>query len=112
MAPVVGDVVITELHPNPHAVTDGAGEWFELLVLADVDLNGLQLGKALGDVRVTLQSSECARVSAGTYVLFATSAESVTNGGLANVNFVVDLALSSTGGGLVVAHDDVVLDGS
>lgn len=110
VAPVVGDVVITELHPNPHAVTDGAGEWFELLVLADVDLNGLQLGKVPGEVLATLASSECLRVLQGSYVLLAASSESATNGGLTSVNFVVDLALSSTGGGLVVAHDDVVLD--
>lgn len=108
--PGLGDVVITELHPNPVAVADGAGEWFELLVLAEVDLNGLQLGKVPGDVRTTLASSECARVSPGTYVLFASSAESTTNGGLGNVNFVVDLALASSGGGLFVGYDDVVLD--
>lgn len=110
VAPAVGEVVITELHPNPLAVVDGAGEWFELLVLAEVDLNGLQLGKVPGDVRVTLTSSECVRVTPGTYVLFASSAESTTNGGLTSVNFVADLTLGSTGGGLFVGHDDVVLD--
>ena len=63
--PTEGDLVITELHPNPMAVADGEGEWFEVLVQAEVDLNGLQLGKVPGTVLTTLSSSECLSVSQG-----------------------------------------------
>jgi hypothetical protein len=94
--PTEGDVVITELHPNPMAVADGEGEWFEVLVQAEVDLNGLQLGKVPGTVLTTLSSSECLSVSPGTYVLFASSDDSATNGGMANVDFVVDLPLGNS----------------
>ena len=108
--PTEGDLIITELHPNPMAVADGAGEWFEVLVQAEVDLNGVQLGKVPGTVLTTLSSSECLSVSPGTYVLFAASTDSATNGGLANVDFVADLALSNAGGSVFVGYADVVLD--
>lgn len=108
--PTEGDLVITELHPNPMAVADGEGEWFEVLVQAEVDLNGLQLGKVPGTVVTTLSSSECLSVSPGTYVLFASNDDALTNGGMANVDFVADLALSNSGGSVFVGYADVVLD--
>jgi hypothetical protein len=108
--PTEGDLVITELHPNPMAVADGEGEWFEVLVQAEVDLNGLQLGKVPGTVLTTLSSSECLSVSPGTYVLFAAGTDSATNGGLTNVDFLADLALSNSGGSVFVGYADVVLD--
>src|SRR5690606_25208488 len=40
VSPAVGDLVITEVMPNPAAVGDTDGEWVEVHALADVDLNG------------------------------------------------------------------------
>ncbi len=44
-APGVGDVVFTEMMPNPDLVTDEAGEWIEVLNLsaAAVELDGCEL---------------------------------------------------------------------
>ena len=39
------DLRISEYMANPDAVLDADGEWFEVQVLADVDLNGLQIGQ-------------------------------------------------------------------
>ncbi|MCB9627587.1 MAG: lamin tail domain-containing protein [Sandaracinaceae bacterium] len=108
--PSEGDLVITELHPNPNAVLDGEGEWFEVLALADVDLNGLELGKVAGTVLETLSDPSCLSVSAGTYLVFAANADSATNGGVDPVNFVADLALANSGGSLFVGYDGGVLD--
>ncbi|MEZ4365399.1 MAG: hypothetical protein R2939_03815 [Kofleriaceae bacterium] len=84
--PVVGDLVITEIMPSPDAVADEQGEWFEVLALADVDLNGLGLERA-GDSRApdVVTNESCLRVTAGTYVVFARSSNVDTNGGLADV---------------------------
>ncbi|MEZ4323999.1 MAG: lamin tail domain-containing protein [Polyangiales bacterium] len=108
--PAEGDLVITELHQNPSAVADGDGEWFELLALADVDLNGLQLGRVADTVLETLESADCLSVTAGTYVLFAASDDALTNGGLGSVDHVVDIALSNSGGSLFVGYAGNVLD--
>ncbi len=44
--PGPGDLVITEVMPSPAAVADADGEWFEVRVLRDVDLNGIGLDRA------------------------------------------------------------------
>ncbi|MBA3459411.1 MAG: lamin tail domain-containing protein [Deltaproteobacteria bacterium] len=48
MAPGPGDLVITEVMPNPSAVADAMGEWFEVQAMRDIDLNGLSVDR-VGD---------------------------------------------------------------
>ena len=45
VAPQPGDLVIDEVMPNPDKVSDSNGEWFEVAVEKDVDLNGLRAGQ-------------------------------------------------------------------
>jgi hypothetical protein len=112
--PGPGDLVITEVMPNPAAVTDADGEWFELLVRADVDLNGLQLYK-LDDtgaamLEQTVDDDACVAVAAGTRLLFARETESASNGGLPVVDHALGFGLVNADAGVAVGIDDVVLD--
>lgn len=76
--PAVGDLTISEWMPDPTAVNDAAGEWAELRVTKDVDLNGLQIGNAT--LGLPLISSKCLRAEAGSFVVFARSTDPSLNG--------------------------------
>ncbi|MEZ4449635.1 MAG: lamin tail domain-containing protein [Nannocystaceae bacterium] len=108
--PGPGDLVITEYMADPKAVADASGEWFELLVTQDVDLNGLQLGKQPDKVEATLAAAECLHYPAGSSVVFARSADPAVNGGLPQVDFVVGFSLVNSAGGLFAGIADVILD--
>jgi hypothetical protein len=111
VAPVAGDLVITEFMPDPSAVGDAQGEWFEVLVLADVDLNGLEIGSEVGSVDVTVQpGGDCIAVTSGTRVVFAREADSATNGGLDPVVATFDFGLTNGGGSLFVGIGGEALD--
>src|SRR5690606_7958422 len=72
--PEVGDLVITELMPDPRAVGDDRGEFFEVLATTAVDLNGLQIGRTPGTVEDALPpDGPCLAVDAGERVVFARS---------------------------------------
>ena len=83
VSPTVGDLVITEVMPNPAAVADAEGEWFEAKALSDIDLNGLGLDRA-GDSSNpnVITSPDCIHVAAGSYMLFAQNADMTMNGNL------------------------------
>lgn len=110
VTPGAGDLVVTEFMPNPSAVGDGAGEWFELLINRDVDLNGLQVGKIAPDVEFSLPGGDCLPVTAGTRVIFAVDLNAGTNGNLPRADYLLDMSLSNTSGGIFVAMDDLVID--
>jgi hypothetical protein len=83
VSPGVGEVVITEVMPNPAAVPDADGEWFEVYALEDIDLNGVSIDRAGDSSAPTLvESPTCLKVSAGTYALFAKKTDMAINGGL------------------------------
>lgn len=110
VAPGAGDLVITEWMPDPSEVGDTAGEWFEVLVNANVDLNGLQLGNDSADPDTTLPTTgDCIAVAAGTRVVFARNADAMTNGGISNA-IEASFSLTNSTGALFVGHGDVVID--
>ncbi|MEZ5072679.1 MAG: DUF4493 domain-containing protein [Bacteroidales bacterium] len=65
-----GDLLITEIMPNPAALADTEGEWFELFNATDhaIDLEGLILGRDEGD-RHTI--GESISLAAGAYLVLA-----------------------------------------
>ena len=77
--PMEGDLIITEIMPSP-ATADDTSEWFEIYVNKDVDLNGLELGKTLGDPDTVLTQTACARYPAGTYLVVGRSGDKVARG--------------------------------
>ena len=105
--PVAGDLVITEVMPNPSAVSDTTGEWFEVLVTRDVDLNGVGLDRA-GDTAgpVIISQPTCVRVTTGSRLVFAKSADSLANGGLPAITATFSFALID---GTLAAPGDVQL---
>ena len=102
VAPVVGDLVIDEVMANPATAADADGEWFELYVGRDVDLNGLQLGRAANGAELTLPEGECRRVTAGSHLLFARETDPLVNGGLPAVDVRLTFGLNNTNGDLFV----------
>lgn len=109
VSPTAGQATITEYMANPNVVTDANGEWFEVRFDADVDLNGLQLGK-VGSVLSTVASVDCLRVTAGTYAIFARTADSATNGGLPDAHATFGFNLVNTDGSLAIGVDGTELD--
>jgi hypothetical protein len=83
VAPLPGDLVITEVMPSPAAVSDTLGEWFEVRVMRDVDINELQLDRANDSLAPnTISSASCLRVTTGTHLVFARNTDPAVNGGL------------------------------
>lgn len=81
--PATGDLVITEVMPSPTHVPDLVGEWFEVKATKDVDLNGLGLDRAADTQPADVITSDaCLRLTAGSYAVFARSADSTQNGGI------------------------------
>ena len=124
--PTAGDLLITELHPDPDALlkSGGAGEptgeWFELYAATGFDLNGLDLGKTFPTVLHTVTSATCIPVAADSYVLLSSlgkptnpvnPADLAGNGGLPTPDYeYAGLSLTNTGGGLFVSLQDTQLD--
>jgi len=106
VAPVAGDLVITELMPNPSG-NDNLQEWFEVEVVNDVDLNQLELDR-VGDTRASdvIAAVDCIRVTAGTRLVFARSADPAFNGGLPQVDGLFTFALVA---GSVASPGDIRL---
>ena len=113
IAPEVGDLVITEVMPNPAAVSDTVGEWFEVHALKDVDVNGISLDRA-GDTAAPrpVESPNCLRVSAGTYAVFAKNADMAMNGGLPAAQIMGTFTFSLIDGTVDAPGDVQILLGS
>ena len=111
--PSAGDLVISEWHANPNAVSDANGEWFEVYVDANVDLNGLELscgGTGNWSLEETLTDNNCISVSAGSYVLFARNTDTLANGGLPAVDVPFGFSLNNSNNGLAVGLEGTFLD--
>jgi hypothetical protein len=81
--PMPGDLVITELMPKPRTISATTGQWFEVLATNDVDLNGVGLDRANDSSAATIiNSATCIRLRAGSYGVFARSADISVNGGI------------------------------
>jgi hypothetical protein len=105
--PAPGDLVITEVLPSPQAVSDTVGEWFEVLVVNDVDLNDVGVDRAGDTANPTFITSEdCIRVTAGTLLVFAKTADDTMNGGLPPVTGTFGFSMVS---GSVSSPGDVRL---
>ena len=83
--PAVGDLVITEVMQNPSAVSDSAGEWFEIknVSAAPIDLDGWTISD---DGTNTHVIASTVVVPAGDYVVLGRNADSGANGGV-TVNY-------------------------
>ena len=94
--PVPGDLVITEVMKSPLAVSDPAGEWFEVRSVSTrtLVLDGLGLLDDVADLHII----GALQVPPGGVVVFGTNGDAGTNGGVA-VDYVypsADLVLDPT----------------
>ncbi len=96
VAPVAGDLVITEFMADPAAVSDTVGEWFEVQANAAVDLNGVVLGNE-GATTTTVSAPTCVHLDPGGLALFAKSADPAVNGGLPAVTGTFAFSLANSG---------------
>ena len=110
VAPVAGDLVITEVMPNPMAVGDTEGEWFEVYATADVDLNGLEISRIGATDPEVVVASECLHLAAGEYAIFASNTAMAANGGLPAPIGELTLGLSNSNADVQIAIGGDVLD--
>ena len=108
--PGEGDVVITEVMPDPAAVDGTFGEWVELQNVSanDVDLEGVALTDGDGSGVVF----DAFPIAAGEIVILAPAEDPTVNGGL-NVDYVYDpevLKLDNTEDALKLAHGTTLVD--
>ena len=95
VAPQAGDLVISEVMSAPSQNNNGSGEWFEVLVNADIDLNGLELANE-GTGSTLVESESCLNVRSGDRLLFARSEVASDNGGLPFVTAVFDFTVADS----------------
>lgn len=97
--PAAGQLVITEIMPNPK--TETVQEWFEITNTgaASFDLNGLGLDRD-NDSRIpdVVTSAACKPLAPGAFALFARSTTMMTNGGLMTVDATIGFTMVNGNG--------------
>ncbi len=100
--PGPGDLVFTELMPNPAAVTDAEGEWIEMtnVSAAPVDIEGCELvDDGNGPESDIINSGGPILVAPGATVLLAKVVDPAINGGVSGVVYEFGDAFSLTNDG-------------
>jgi hypothetical protein len=115
VSPAAGDLVITEVLPNPDVVGDDVGEWFEIHSLAagEIHLNGLQIGKSIeDDAEETIADAACITLAPGDYALVVADTDMTLNGGLPPEAIVwqTGVSLTNNDGSLWIGVGGEILD--
>ena len=95
VSPRAGEVWISEWMANPSSVGGREGEWLELRVDAEVDLNGLELSDLTSSV-TRIEGENCIRAGVGAHLVFARSSDSNENGGITAVLSELSLSLNNS----------------
>lgn len=107
-APAPGDLVISEVMANPSAVSDSAGEWFELfnpttdslildnLVISD---NGSNLHQINAGTSLLIES--------GQYLVFARNSDTSINGGIISDYTYSGFTLGNTADAIIISSNDI-----
>jgi len=100
-------IVITEIMPNPGAVSDSYGEWIEIYNTTDstIDIEGWMIKDAGSDEHVISNDAMSILVVPGDYFILARNGNEALNGGL-----VADYAY--TGFTLSNSEDEIILNDS
>lgn len=109
-APTVGTVIISEFLADPKAVSDTNGEWVEVFVAKDMDLNGLQLGKSEAQMIDLFTTANCVEAKGGSWLVFARKADPSVNGGVNEVAGILPFGLTNSGMTLVVGYRGQIID--
>ncbi|MEM6697379.1 MAG: lamin tail domain-containing protein, partial [Bacteroidota bacterium] len=106
----VGDLVITEILPDPTAVDDADGEWFEVYnaTNAEIDLKGYVIRDA-GSNNHEIATN--AIVPANGYIVLARNADFATNGGVnAAYEYGGDITLVNSSDEVILECNGIVID--
>ena len=106
--PADGDLVITEWHSFPAAVSAANGEFIEVMVKNDVDLNGLTL--QVGTSKTPISSANCLAVTTNSFLVFGKNGDPAQNGGLPPLTASFSAALTGTSTITVLGSDGGVYD--
>jgi hypothetical protein len=96
-----GDLLISEVLSNPGAVSDTAGEWFELYNSSAnaIDLNGVKI-RDEGSNQFTISGSLL--INAGDYLVFGRNVDSAVNGGYTPDYVYSSFTLGNTSDAIIV----------
>jgi len=106
-AATISDLLITEIMANPSAVSDSAGEWFELFNPTSdaIDLNGFELHDA-GSNSLILSSATNLIINSGDYFVFARNADNAINGGfIADYSYGSSFSLTNSSDEIIFSDD-------
>ncbi|MEM7136182.1 MAG: hypothetical protein AAF500_06365 [Myxococcota bacterium] len=107
--PAAGSVQVTEWMASPVSSENRTGEWVEVLVGSDADLNGLTWSDLTGPSD-PLESTACIEVAAGTLLVFARSDDPALNGGLPYVDYALPISLNNENETISLVLDGTPLD--
>ncbi len=106
-----GDLLITEIHRNPFAVTDDRGEWFEVYNKTAVDIVMCRDWTVLDDNIDNFQVLKNVRVPAGGYAVFGRFSDTSINGGVSvTYPYGGAMDLGNSADELTIAFDGVEID--
>ena len=99
-----GDVIINEIMQNPSAVSDSAGEWFELFntTANDIDIDGWTIADNDSDSHI-IDNGGTLIIPEGGYLVLGINSDYATNGGV-NVDYEY-----GTGWYLANSADEIIL---
>jgi len=105
-----GDLVITEVLANPEAVSDTAGEWFEIYnaSAADIDLIGFTLRDQGSNAHVVSGGAPLI-VAPGEYFVFGRNGNALLNGGY-SADYVYDsFVLGNSSDAIILERDGAAI---
>ncbi len=106
-----GDLLITELHPDPSAVTDAAGEWIEVYntTAQPIDLRGVALTDKNNKPHLIAGGAPL-WVPAGGFAVLALQGTPSKNGGVTATYSYSGISLANSGSVVTLKAGDVVVD--
>ena len=107
-----GDLVITEIMANPDAVSDTAGEWFEIYntTAEDIDLNGIVVSDNDSDSFTIDGQGQPVTIAAGGYLVLGRSADEQANGGVPVDYVYASFTLANNTDEIILWAGDMELD--
>lgn len=110
--PLAGDLVITEIFPNPNGNNEKFREWFEVVNVSGVEIivDGITVADA---VRSQVISAPNVIIPPGGYGIFAYAADAATNGGLPFVTGAygaADIQLNNGTETITLSYNSVIID--
>jgi hypothetical protein len=107
----MGDLLITEVMANPGAVSDGLGEWFEIIntTADDIDLNGIMLSDN-GSNQHTVVSDSPLLLQSGAYFTFGRNGDISINGGYQADYAYSNFILGNTSDAIILGTATIEID--